>query len=377
MIPKERVISVLEGEKPDKVPISIFTPPHPIACLNMIDEMEELKPLRWLPQYLILRGKFSDRKLPDKLENLLLFSVQGVFSDISHELGCDMVGILPPFGELDAKTNIDGEVIYHGTNYQIKDGIFWRVESGDFPVKTVEDKNKIKPMPAPTESDYTRRSLRSLNERYEDKFLVSMIEGPLWALGTFMGMENLLMSLVERPEDMKELLAYTTKIQIKIAKPVINEIDAVIIADDYGTQESLQISKEMWDEFIKPNLKEMVSELKKDGYVFMHTDGYIEPLIPDFLDMGLDAINPIQEGANDLDKILEKYDDLVLLGGIDVQKTLPRKSPQEIRERITSIMKAAYPNLILADTNPITNETPVSNVRAVFEACEEFNESLS
>lgn len=376
MKPKERVKAVLEGEEPDKVPISIFMIPQPIASLNIIEGMDRLKNIRWLPQYQLLKGTFSEKQIPKKLENLILFSVQGFVSEIGDELGCDMIGTLPPTGELEGKAKLNGELNFMGAHYKINDGIFWRKETGEFPVKTIEDKHKIRPVPGPTDKDFVEESLKGLKKKYEDKFLISMIQGPWEALETFMGMENLMKSLIKRPEEIKELLEYCTELQLKTIKPVIQELDSVIIGDDYGTQNNLQISKEMWDEFVRPNLQMMVDDLKKRGYVCLHSCGHVEPLIPDFLDIGFDAINPIQEGANDLDGILEEYDDLVLLGGIDVQKTLPNKSPGEVKERITSIMENAYPNLILSDTNAITNETPVENVRAVFEAHEEFNKSL-
>ena len=78
-------------------------------------------------------------------------------------------------------------------------------------------------------------------------------------------------------------------------------VDVVAEADDFGTQESQLISPEMFRSIVKPRQVTLISFLKKkkpDGFVFFHSCGNVRELLPDFIDMGIDILNPIHITAH-------------------------------------------------------------------------------
>ena len=84
-----------------------------------------------------------------------------------------------------------------------------------------------------------------------------------------------------------------------------NNIDIIKITDDYGSQNGLFISPETYRSIIKPRQKKLFEYIKeKSGYkILLHSCGSVSPIIPDFIEIGLDAVNPVQTNARDMDPI--------------------------------------------------------------------------
>jgi len=108
-----------------------------------------------------------------------------------------------------------------------------------------------------------------------------------------------------------------------------------------------------------------------------HTCGSIASLIPDFIECGLDILNPLQPGVQGMDYARLKADfgrDIAFHGGISIQKTLPYGSAEdvreEVRERIGSL--AGGGGYVLCTAHNIQADTPLDNVEALFEAYSEY-----
>jgi len=106
-----------------------------------------------------------------------------------------------------------------------------------------------------------------------------------------------------------------------------------------------------------------------------HSDGYIEPFIPELIEIGLDVLNPIQPECMDPAAIKRRYGDrLAFFGTIGTQTTFPFGSPedmrQEIRQRIETVGKGG--GLILAPSHMLEPDVPWQNILAFFEAAREF-----
>lgn len=132
-----------------------------------------------------------------------------------------------------------------------------------------------------------------------------------------MPFEDALCAFYEDPDSLHEffdaLLDYK-KIVYKKIKDYANP-DVILFFDDYGASEKLFMSRELWLEFIAPRLKELIRYCKEIGYLFeMHSCGYITPLVGDMVDMGIDAMQPLQ-AQNDLRMIKEKYGNRLLIHG--------------------------------------------------------------
>ena len=105
--------------------------------------------------------------------------------------------------------------------------------------------------------------------------------------------------------------------------------------DDVGAQHGMLISPAAWRRFLKPRMAEFISALKAinpDLKVAYHSDGNIEPIIPELIEIGLDVLNPVQPACMDPAKLKRQYGDkLCFWGTIDEQHTLPFGTPEQVR----------------------------------------------
>jgi uroporphyrinogen-III decarboxylase len=107
------------------------------------------------------------------------------------------------------------------------------------------------------------------------------------------------------------------------------------------------ISREQYVRFFKDRYAKIYHELKKTNKNILfahHCDGYVEPIIRDFIEIGLDILNPIQPQCMDPVKIKKKYGkDLSFWGTIDNQRVIPFGTDEELYSELTQIMKNVAP----------------------------------
>jgi uroporphyrinogen decarboxylase len=152
-----------------------------------------------------------------------------------------------------------------------------------------------------------------------------------------------------------------------------DQIDMVYFYDDVGAQNGLMISKNMWKKFIRPyHLKIIETARQFNKPVMYHCDGAIYPLVEELIELGIDVLDPIQPSAKDMhpDKLKQEFGDrLCFHGGIDIQETLPRGSPDdvaaEVAERVGRLGKGG--GYILSSSHHIQSDTPIENVMAMYQ----------
>ena len=171
-----------------------------------------------------------------------------------------------------------------------------------------------------------------------DHFTVIWI-GDLWERATFMrGMEHLLEDVALHPRFVGDLLEMIAFYILETMEVLLRryEFDCVAVSDDYGSQKGLLMAPNMWRQLVKPCLASIYDCAKRYGrFVFHHSCGDIEPIIPDMIDMGLDILHPIQPEAMDIFCLKRNYGaDLTLCGGLGTQHFLNRASPRQIREQV-------------------------------------------
>jgi uroporphyrinogen decarboxylase len=134
----------------------------------------------------------------------------------------------------------------------------------------------------------------------------------------------------------------------------------------------------MWREFIKPRYARLVGafkEQKPDLKIAYHCDGYFEPIIPELIEIGLDALNPVQPLAMDPAEIKRKYGDrLSFWGTVDTQRTFPFGSPKEVEEEVRERLRTVAPGggLILCSSHRVQPDVPLENIRAFYRAAQEY-----
>jgi uroporphyrinogen decarboxylase len=199
----------------------------------------------------------------------------------------------------------------------------------------------------------------------------------LWTGLEMVGMEKFLFMMVEQPDLVHSLLGRVTDYCYEVGSrgyPLVRgKLDAVFHGSDFGTQLDTIISLPMWREFVRPYFERMFRLARENGCrVYLHSDGAIRRLLPDLIEMGLDVLNPIQVGAAGMDPAGLKRDfgdKLTFHGAIDVQKTLPFGSVEdvraEVRQRISEMGKGG--GYVLSCSHSLLPDVPLDNILAMYD----------
>jgi len=198
------------------------------------------------------------------------------------------------------------------------------------------------------------------------------------------GMDKFLMNLALYPDFaealLKKNLAFCKQHMGNFLDAIGENIDIIKIGDDLGTQDRLMISPKMYRRMLKPLHAELIDFIKSKtkAKVFFHTDGDVFDLIEDFIEIGVDVLNPIQTSAgkmSDLSALKEQYGDrLVFCGAIDTQTILPSGTPQEVRDEVKRVIGILGEGggYMVASVHTIMNEVPPENILAMVDAVLEF-----
>jgi len=198
------------------------------------------------------------------------------------------------------------------------------------------------------------------------------------------GMDKFLLNLAMVPDFAKALLKKNTELCKTLLGHFLDEcgkyIDIIKIGDDLGTQERLLISPRMYRQMLKPLHAEIIELIKQrtKAKIFFHSDGDIFDLIEDFIEIGVDILNPIQTSAGkmaDLAGLKAHYQGrIVFCGAIDTQKILPFGTPDEVRQEVRRVINILGQGgeYMLASVHTIMNEVPPENIIAMVDAVEEF-----
>ncbi|MHB0999072.1 MAG: uroporphyrinogen decarboxylase family protein [Armatimonadota bacterium] len=185
------------------------------------------------------------------------------------------------------------------------------------------------------------------------------------------GMTNALMDYYTDPESVHRLFRALTDFYMAIMERAKNEagIDGIFTSDDLGTQTGPFFSPEIFREFYKPYYKEMIDKAHSLGMHFwLHCCGDVEKFIPDWIEIGLDVLHPIQKHTMDEKVIAERYGkDLCIWAGLDVQQVIPWGTPEEVRQEIRYLIDTYYRpegKLMLTAGNGITPDCTIESLEA-------------
>ncbi len=155
-------------------------------------------------------------------------------------------------------------------------------------------------------------------------------------------------------------------------------VDIILTGDDVGMQNSLMMSEAMYCEWIKPRFAKIISAAKSvnpDILIDYHSCGYVEPLIPHFIECGIDILNPVQPECMDFKEIYGKYSDKISFKGtIGTQTTMPFGTTDEVRAAVNRNLDIAGPmgGLYCCPTHMIEPEVPWENITAYIETCNSY-----
>jgi uroporphyrinogen decarboxylase len=214
-----------------------------------------------------------------------------------------------------------------------------------------------------------------------DRAIIGLFGGNLLEMGQFFYRnDKFLWLLADDPKRVHAFLDRIVEIHLKNLEHflgVVGEyIDIILFGDDLGSQIGSQISPAMYREFFKPRHKLMWEHAKSlaNVKVMLHCCGGVRELLPDLIEAGLDAINPVQVSCRGMQPEGLKADfgkDMVFWGGgCDTQHILPEEMPDEVREHVrkqVSIMKHGG-GFVFQQVHNILANVPAENVVAMFDA---------
>ena len=212
-----------------------------------------------------------------------------------------------------------------------------------------------------------------------DAFVVPNIG---WALferaWSLRGFENTLLELALDPGYIGELMDRIVDIRLVVIERYLElGVDGGYFGDDYGAQVGLLFSPATWRELIKPRLARLFAPFLERGLpVMMHSDGDIAPIVPDLVEIGLTALNPVQPEVVDHDWLHAEFDGrLAFYGGVSTQTVLPSGTPDEVTEAARTCVATLAPNgtgLMLAPSHRMMSDVPMANIEALMAAMAEL-----
>ena len=176
---------------------------------------------------------------------------------------------------------------------------------------------------------------------------VLFLSGAWERMNQLLGMEDALCAFYDDPEAVHGFLHAMCEYKLKCIDIACEAVDPDVIHmhDDWGSSANLFFSPDMWREFIKPVEQRICDHIHSKGKIYEHHScGYITTIIPYLVEIGIDAVNPLNI-SNDMAWIKREYGDkITLMGGIDNQRIDRADTPEEeIRAEVRRAMDAYAP----------------------------------
>jgi len=219
-----------------------------------------------------------------------------------------------------------------------------------------------------------------IEARHQAGLAVGIFAGSIFEQTWFLrGMDLVLMEMMTGDAVTEAIMDRVTHILCEVAARVSRlGVDVLVLGDDVGTQRGMMMRPELWRRVLKPRLARVIRSAKEaapDVIIFYHSDGDVRDVVPELIEIGVEALNPVQPECMDPAELKRLYGDRVSFWGtISTQITMPFGKPEdvrnEVRERIETVGKDG--GLVLAPTHVLEPDVPWENILAFFEAVEEF-----
>lgn len=379
MTPRERVLYAINHEQPDRVPLVIG-----VSNATGI----RMKPYRGIKERIGVQA-------PDSyLYNWPELGTAEIDEQTLERLRGDVRGVLDLEPESSRLLNREREPgsdyvnSWGCTQQEIMPGEWCPSVHPLAGATTIEDLDHFPGWPDmddPTRVAHVKEEARRLAE--ENRYAIMATP---WLLFPFeralamQGMETFLVNMVIDPEFARALLeriaSHCKRLMAHFLEALGDNVDIIKIGDDLGTQENLLISPDMYRRILKPVHADYIRFIKErtKARLFFHSDGDVEPLIGDFIEIGVDILNPVQTSAgsmSDLPALKRRYGkNIVFCGGIDTHRVLPQGSVADVREEVRRVLQVMAPGggYMAAAVHTVMDDVPPENILAMVDAVEDF-----
>lgn len=344
MTSKERVRAVMAHQKPDRIP----------AAFEAVGSVQER-----------LMKYYGFTRLDQLMEKFDIDIIPAAPKYIGPELksyvndrGQRVQQTYWGYEQKEQKTDID---TYWTTTY--------------FPlneVETVEDVEQAT-FPDPDWFDYT--PIAEACEKYADKAIIIGHPGPFQMVTFLIEMDRFFMLMIDEPEAAQRILDRMVEFELEYYRRCFEagkgKVDILRPHDDYGTQISMLFSVDMWKEFFKENTKKLVDLAHNYGAFYQqHSCGAVGPIIPELIECGVDALEPLQKVVTlEPEMLAEKYEGKITFhGGIDTQGILPYGTVEDVQREVRKYMDILGKNggYILMASQAFEGDVPIENIEAVY-----------
>ncbi len=374
MTHRERVLTTLKRQPPDRVPVDLG---GTLASTINIHAYRRLMahlgfgadaPIAYL-------SRRSNSVLPD--EHLLTALDVACRAVILDQPDLNPERELPD-GSLYDEWGITWKHLGEGQHFINADGPFYRQE----PDPALVEKFAWPDPLDPGRFRSLRRQAEAHRARTDAAIILVLGVGTVHQIQFMRGYAASLEDLLIAPDFVRAFMDRYVDFWVHLTEHALQEVgdlvDVAMFGDDLGTQQGPVMSPALYRRLIKPYHARMVSAVK--GFhkpLLLHSCGSVAAYLPDLIEIGFDAIHPVQVSAKDMDSARLKREfgrDITFWGGIDTQQVLPRGTPASVREEVRRRIADLGPGggYVLGAVHNIQAEVPVENILAMFDAAREF-----
>ena len=379
MTSRERVLAVLEHEMPDRVPIVIGVSNATGIKMSTYKGIKTLADIQAPDDYIYQWPELGTAKIDEMTMQRLHSDVRGV-RDIHPAETLERNQSRDPHAPFIDSWGSGQTEIAPGEWFP---GVHPLKEATT--IQDIEDYPGWPDMSDPSRIAHIRNAAAGLAAADEYAIMATpWLLFPLERAFAMQGMDTFLLNLAIYPDFARALLEKTAQLCKELMEPFLevlgDDVDIIKIGDDLGTQDSLLMSPDMYREILKPIHADYINFIKErtKAKLFFHTDGDVVPLIDDFIEMGVDILNPIQTSAgkmSDLSGLKERFGkNIVFCGGIDTQLVLPNGTVEEVRDEVRRVIRLLGEGggYMVSSVHTIMNDVPPENVLAMVDAVKEF-----
>jgi uroporphyrinogen decarboxylase len=355
---RERVLRALRRDGlPDRVPLQ-FDLSRPL--LEAFSQKLEI-PIGWQPNY------YEDLK----------YRTSGNEIRVAMGSDCVLVGGGVPAGFEPEQT--DDGCIVNEFGMKMKMGLAW-YDVVEGPLEQAGSVQEVRDLPFPDPTDEARfEDARRYIDRYRGEyFIIGDVELTMFEMAWHMtGLQKFMTDMAMGEPYVEALLDRTMEFSIAIGRRLVElGVDGIWTGDDFGAQNGMMISPDMWRRLFKPRMAEVFRQFRAvdpEVVVMYHCDGAIAPILDDLIEIGLDVFNPVQPDVpgHEPHELKARFGDrLSFWGAIDQQHLLPKGSPDEIDADVKAKIEAlgSGGGYMVAPAHILQGDTPVQNVEAFIEA---------
>lgn len=378
MTSRERVLTALDHKEPDRVPIIIGT--SNTTGLKM-------KPYRRLKEYLGIQSE--DKYIYDWPELGTALPDEKTLERLHGDARGVLDRLPQAIRERNRKRPAHAPCIddWGSGQKEIEDGVWY---PGIHPMSASTSLDDIEKYPWPDMDDpyrvaHVKEEVQKLAR--ENRYAIigtPWLLFPLERAFAMQGMDKFLTNMIDSPDFARALLEKIAGLCKTLMGHFLDaageDLDIIKIGDDIGTQDSLLMSPKMYRQILKPVHADYISFIKSKtkAKVFFHTDGDVFNLIEDFIEIGVDILNPIQTAAGkmaNIDELKKRFGArLTFCGAIDTQRILPFGAPKQVAAEVQRVLRIMAPGggYMVASVHTIMNEVPPENILAMVDAVEKY-----